>query len=643
METPISQVLYEAGQKIATSSESLADALNETLNQLLPWPFHATKGSVRDAGGQTTNGFATVIQTTTSQSDTDDEIINADNVACVIDVVESIGVEEFHNAYERIACVKRLKKTPLPPNLGIACTTVTLGIIIAREAEVPIQLLAEKLDHLNSQHEDSERTDMVVVLTKGIINYAVQFPGEGIAGDFLPPAEDALTNYTPPIYVLVLVRPTGLFSFNKMYSFLLGYLAFVYPGVQLLEWNKILEGTPDGAIIISGYQYNLAGKLMSVPPEYFNDRYIPPRPFLIEDQRGELLSALQFLPWQDGGVVLLKGKLPLNALLIFLGKDALERGGVVNIPDGQISYVLPIAQADFVKMLQCIQRQSNMNVRQDPSTVVIQKMMEEGTRSPFIARLYFGVLRLRDVVFTDYAEREKFDTPYSKVMEALLSSRSASRTISSLVADHFSKLVAGEIGHLRGHNIYVDTSIDEELRKELGTFLNSSVRALKNGMQSVTKALGMDIGFLFKKQPAFQDGIRKLEESGDRQLAGYLRETRVWSERLLRSRNALEHEKWTLPVVKYSEHKGGILGEEPEISEQKVSDFVTLVFDRLICFVEEITVHCLEAHMPTEITISEIELSTRESSVPLRFQLALKDDGVATWRLQPHQNPFEDT
>jgi hypothetical protein len=30
----------------------------------------------------------------------------------------------------------------------------------------------------------------------------------------------------------------------------------------------------------------------------------------IEDQKGELLSMIEFLPWQDGGALLLKGKLP---------------------------------------------------------------------------------------------------------------------------------------------------------------------------------------------------------------------------------------------------------------------------------------------------------------------------------------------
>lgn len=642
-EASISQVVHDAGQKLAVSTGSLADALNQRLNQLLTWPFRATKGFARDAEGQKTDIFGTVIYTASqSQPTPEPSNFDADNVACVIDIDESLDVEKLRAAYERIARAKRLRKTLSPNVPGVPLTTVTLGIIFAREAAVPIESLAEELGHLNRQHPDREWTDMVVVLSKGIINYAVQFPGESVNGDFLPPAEGASALYSPPIYVIIVVRPTGQFTFNKMCSFLMAHLKIFSPGANLPNWDRILEGTPKEAMTLTGYQYNLSGKLVPVPRQFYNDQYIPLRPFLIEDQQGNLLSTLQFLPWQDGGVVLLKGKLPLDGLLIFLGKNVLERGGIVNRTDGQISYVLPITQADFLQMLQSIQRQSNMVVKLDPSKFVLQKMMDEGSSSPFIARLYLGILRLRDVVFPDYAKRDIFDKPYEPVMEALLNTRSASQEIAQLVADHFSELAKGEIGQLRGHTIYIEKPIDKELRKEVETFLNSAVRALKQGMQEVTKALGKDIGFLFKKQNAFEDGIRKLEKD-DRHFAAYLRETRKWSERLINSRNAIEHEGSILPKVRYTEVSGIIHADEPEISGQKVSDFVKFIMDRLICFVEEVTAHCLAARMPAGITVTEIPLFQRESDMPLRFHVTLPNGGMPIWNIAYHQCSFEET
>lgn len=642
MKTSISQVVYNAGQKLTESTDNLSDTLIQTLNRLLAWPFRVTNGFARDTEGQKTEIFGTIIYTAQqSQPTPEPSNFYVDNVACVIDVYECLDVEKLSAAYERIACTKRLKKTLSPKVPSVPLTTVTLGIIFTRNATVPIETLAKELDRLNRQHPDREWTNMVVVLSKGIINYTVQFPGENAMGDFLPPSESASERYSPPIYVTIVVRPTGRFTFNKMCSFLLAHLMIFSPGANLPNWGQVLEGTPKEGITVTSYQYNLLGKLMPVPRQFYNDRYIPPRPFLIEDQQGNLLSTLQFLPWQDGGVVLLKGKLPLDGLLIFLGKNTLERGGIVKRADSQISYVLPITQTDFMQMLQRIQRQSNMVVKLDPSKFVVQKLADEGTSSPFIARLYLGNLRLRDVVFLDYAKRDIFDKPYHLIMETMLNTRSTSQEIVQLVVDHFSKLAKGEVGQLRGHTIYIEKPIDKQLRKEVETFLNSAVRALKQGMQEVTKALGIDIGFLFKKQSAFEDGVRILEKD-DPHLAAYLRETRQWSEQLINSRNTMEHEVWILPKVRYTEVSGTIRADEPEISGQKVSDFVKFFMDRLSCFVEEVTAHCLKVRMPAGITVTEIPLFQRESDMPLRFQVTLTNGGLPIWNIAYHQSSFEE-
>jgi hypothetical protein len=643
MEASISKIVYEDGQKLAASTESLSDALKMALNQLVGWPFQASSGFVSDSEGQMTDEFGTLIYTVTQlQPSTKPPRFNANNVACVIDIYENIDLERLHVAYKKIACAKRLKKTISPNVPGVPYTTVTLGIIFARDANLPIESLAEEINRLNRQYPDCEWTDMVVVLSKGTINYAVQFPGENVIGDFLPPAEGASERFSAPVYVITIIRPTREFTFNKMCAYIVAHLMIFSPGAKLPNWNKILEDTPKEGMVISGYQYNLSGKLMPVPRQFYNDRYIPPRPFLIEDQRGNLLSTLQFIPWQDGGVVLLKGKLPLEGLLVFLGKKTLDRGGIVRRDDGQISYVLPITQADFMEMLRRIQKQTNMVVKLDPTKIFVQKMADEGSSSPFMARLYLGNLRLRDVVFPGDNTREIFDKPYHFVMETMLNTRITSQKIIQLLADHHSKLTKGEIVRLRGLSIHIDKPIDKELRKEVETFLNSAVRALKHGMQEVVKVLQFNIGFLFKKQSTFENGIRILEKD-DPHLATYLKAARMWSELLIKSRNAIEHEGWMLPKVRYVEVSGIIRADEPEIANQKVSDFVEFIMDRLICFVEEVTAHCLKMRMPMGISITEIPLPQREAKIPQRFQVTLTNGGMPIWDITYHQSSFEDT
>ena len=207
-----------AGARILSSPEGVGDALIAALNQQLPWPFRATTGAVRDLDGAETGIWGTVISTSGSKEEPTSATIGADNAACVIDVHDNLDIEALRAGYERVATAKRLRKSAAANLPGVVMTTVTLGVILARDTAIPLEHLAEELDRLNCQHPDREWTDMVVVLSKGIINYAVQFPGEGLTGDFLPPAEGALERYSPPIYVVIVAKPTGRFTFNKMCS-----------------------------------------------------------------------------------------------------------------------------------------------------------------------------------------------------------------------------------------------------------------------------------------------------------------------------------------------------------------------------------------------------------------------------------------
>jgi hypothetical protein len=641
------QEVCEAGQEVAAATGAdLSDILNGALGRFLGWPLRVTSGCVVDREGIKTETFASVIYAAPEGSAVQNpDAIPSDAVGAIIDACETMDLEKFRAAYRRIAQAKRLKKTAAPHLNGIPITTVTLGIIFAQRLALPLEHFVEELERLNTQTPSREWPDMVVVALTGVINYAVQFPGESVSGDFLPPAEGAPANYTPPMYVIIVMRPTGAYTFNKMIAFLIGHLAIFSPGAKLPNWSHILEGVPRVAVTSSGYQYNLSGDLLPVPRQFYNDRYLPPLPMRIEDRQGNLLSTIQFLPWQEGGTILLKGKLPLEGLLVFLGldKEARMRAGVVKRPsDTQISYVLPIQRAHFHEMLARIQRRSNMVVRSDQTKLVIQKLGEEGTRSPFIARVFMGLLRLRDMVYPDPAKRDQFDKSYDLVISSLLNARTTAREIVELWDEHVRKVTSGEIARLEGKALHIDENIDKELGKQVESFLNTAARVLKQGMQSLARELQINIGFLFKKPSTYEVGIAVLQKT-DPHLADYLRQVRVWSERLMESRNAIEHKGWMLPRIMYSPVGSGIRADEPLISDQPVSEFVKFIFDRLACFVEEFTVHCLQRRLPEGITFTEIGLADRLAEVPERFRVTLSSGGLPAWRITYHLSSFETT
>jgi len=640
LEISISEAVHAAGQELAASTTGLADGLNQALNRFLGRAYEASKACVADAEGQKTEVFDSVIHLASPSQTTPQRLtLPADNVACVINLDDTLDADKLEIAYERIAGAKRLKKTPLRNGPGTPLTNATLGIVFARDTVVPIESLAKILDCLNRQHPDYEWPDMIVVLRKGVINYMVQFPGENPAGDFVLPSHGATACKRPPLYVILGIRPTSDFSFNKMCSFIMAHLKVFSPGVELPDWSRMLEGMPEAVIIGPGYQYNLNGDLVPVPQEFRNDRYIPPRPFLIEDQTGHILGALQLLPWQDGGVMFLKGQFPIEPLFLFLRKDVRERANVVKRPGSQISYVLPINQADVVQMLQELQKQSNLRVKQDPSKFVFRKIRNEGTNSPFISRLFLSVLKLRETIFTDKADRRMFDKRYEPAIEAMVSARDASQAIAQLLADHHANLAQGKVAKVQGRALHVEAPIDNELRREVEVFLNSATRALKQGIQELTRFLGKEIGFLFKKQHAFEAGLEALKQS-DPQLSAYLRETRQWSEQLLKNRNAMEHEGWILPRMTYREASGVILAHEPEISGQSLSEFMKFMMDRIACFFEEVTTHCVAARLPPGLALTEIPPSERESDAPLRFRITPANGGMPIWTLVYHTSSF---
>ncbi|HEX9898183.1 MAG TPA: hypothetical protein VGC81_03100 [Candidatus Methylomirabilis sp.] len=643
----LSQQVCDAGQEVASATgPTLAAILNGVLERFLGWPFKATPGYATDRDGNSTATFASVIHTpSASAATTVPNAIPADTVAAVIDASESMDrLEEFRVTYRRVAQAKTLRKSPAPELESIPNTTVTLGIIFALRSALPLEEFAEELDRLNLQTPSQQWPDMVVVARTGTINYAVQFPGEQVSGDFLPPAEGAPAAYTPPIYVHIVMTPAGVYTFNKMLSFLIGHLAIFSPGSDLPNFAHILPGVPKHAVTVSGYQYDLSGHLLPVPRHLYNDRHVPRLPIRIEDQEGNLLSTIRFLPWQDGGAILLKGLLPLAPFLLLLGEVALQpRSGIVKRPDAQISYVLPITQTHFEQMLARIHQQTNMVVRSDPTKFVFRKFADEGSQSPFMARMLMGILRLRDAACPQPAARDRFDNSYEFVFSAVLNARAAAQQIIHMWEDHVRRVASGEVARVQGNTIHIDESIDKELRKGIEDFLNAAVRAIKQGTQSLARDLQADIGFLFQGGASFERGLAALQTTNPL-LAEYLRQTRiVWSEDLMESRNAIEHKGWILPQVTYSDTGNGIRAGEPPVRGRPVSEFVRFMLDRLACFVEEITAHCLQRQMPGGITITEIALAHRVPEAPERFRVTLANGGMPTWSIVFHTSSFDET
>jgi len=647
MANPISDQLRSSGHAIhsATPAE-VEDVLNRCVEATVRFPFRCSPGRLVDSSGQASQRFACVVHVErVAGSGTKIGDIPVENACAIIDFIEELDVEGLREAHQRSLVVKKLQRTELPSINSTPVADGTVCIIYARHASVPIDLLAEEFSRLNERLEHSEWVDMIAISETAVVSYGCQFAGRSDMGSVMPPSKGAKLKYSPAWYIIPAMQATREGTFNKVASHIAGYTVFFVPGTLVPEFRDMQTDVGKTVITLAPYQYNVAGDLCLVPPEHYVGRLLPSRPFLVEAAKSkELLATLTYIPWQDGGVILLRGKLPLEGLLIFLGREALMRGGVVQSgPHSQDSYVLPITQADFQVMMERLCKQSNMVVRQVKPKYVMEKVADEGTTSPFMARMFMGMLRLRYAAFPKDKEREEFDKALDAALTPLMSARIAAEELFKLWNTHMADIALGRCVRITADGLEIVGDFHRSFRREVDSFLYDAAKALKEGTQKAGKVAGKDIGFLFQKQSAYQKGLEAFR-STDPALAEYIEKTRDrWSERLINARNNLDHGGWTLPKAQYEVRNGTqIVAHPPVIDGTPAAEFVAHMLDRLSCFIEEFLTHCFQARLPSGAEITEIPVQVRVPQAPQRFQLTLRIGGLPAWRLIYLDRHFEE-
>lgn len=623
-------------EQTSKAGVEVSAALNAVLSELLTWPYCVGPVSIQELESVGDPIFQSAVYTRTAGESSEGIVsVAARNVACVFHTAQDLSPDELKTGYHRIGAVKSLRG-PSPAANNYPLNDTPLGVIFCVSSATSLETTAESMMRLNKTAPSTKWPDMVVVMEKGTLNYAMQFEGDRIKGDFLLPNTTEFP--VMPMYVHVFARALGLRSLNRLFSFLFLHLQTFSPGVKLPN-EEAVKGISTIGMNLGGYQFNLKRELVPVPDEMRSDRGAGLRnlPFRIESRAGKLLSHVQFIPWQEGGAVRIIGNMPLESVLIFLG-PVMQQAQIIQQENARISSVLPITRNDFLAALKKFQAQSNIIVKPEQPAWIVSKIADEGSSSPFMARLFMTVTHLRDQAFSDKKDRDAFDKPYETTLTALSDARTTVKETHQLLKNHRAGVSSGVAARLVGRAIHVD-GVDRELRKHTADFVISAARSLKNGMQGLAKILGLDIGFFFKDQNQFEKGLAKMSRTHP-ELADYLRAARTWAEKLNLLRNEIEHEGWLLSRAGYREIGDKVEMIEPEIEGQPVSQFCEHMLDRLCCFVEEVTVYGLRTKMDPLLSVTEIPLAHRDPSVPERFRPVLSEGGSLLWKLVYHTTSF---
>jgi len=275
----------------------------------------------------------------------------------------------------------------------------------------------------------------------------------------------------------------------------------------------------------------------------------------------------------------------------------------------------------------------------------IQKVRNEGSSELFTARLWLGILEIRDQALqfgsdNPVSARDSFDRNYKPVLDALETLRTAARNIQSLIVEHRQKVEAGEIVSFQPNAVAISESIETELRDTVSTFLNAGARALK-GMQPLLDRFQISIGCLFMKETNFQKGLEKLRRNGQAPVADYLSAVRTsWSEQFMERRNALEHQGWCPSPVEYRVSDKRIAMIEPDIDGTFVSAYVNRISNRIIGFVEDLIAYAFSTMLPDPVILIEELATERDSERPTRFQVSLAGNDRTPWLLQYDDQGF---
>ena len=643
---PLEKIIRAAGEAVISApADHVGAALLAQLQQLVPTPYRIETGIVVDSEGRRTEPLSVLICVGGQLvgADVGRAMVPTESVAAAFDVTHTLDLNGLAAAYSRVAAAKALKKTmPAPGNQTIE---PTLGLVFAVDATVPLEDLAAELERLNARTPSDYWPDAVVIAAKGQIGYMMQWVGDmSELGMLLPPSPGASRKTAFPYYAVLMISASGAGTFNLAMHMLFAQLVRWSPGSALPEYASILDGVPRQGLIWTGYQHNLVGELRPVPRECYNDRALPPKSVALFPRGAkEPLADICFIPWQDGGVVLLQGKLPLEGMLVFLGgiidNEAMRNIHTMTRNELQISSVLPIKARQFEMMLRNIQQRGGVDVRPNQGQFVVQKFADEGSTSPFMARIFYAPMKMADALDGD---RKPFLKAHRILMTTLMEIRDTAKDVAKTWKDHSRKIDEGSIVERHGLHIRITENVDRKLGRLVSEFLTSATRSFKERMQQTARTLGIEIGLLYQKQAAFDRGVADLEKT-DRALTDYLREARKWGDCLVVTRNNLDHGDWTLQSAAVADVGGRVVVTEPMIDGTPVTKWVTNMTDRILCFVEDVIAHGIQKRLGEGITLAEVPVAQRASEMPLRFQNTITGSGLPAWQIRYHASRFDET
>ncbi|MEY2511119.1 MAG: hypothetical protein QOE26_1882 [Verrucomicrobiota bacterium] len=282
------------------------------------------------------------------------QILPRDNVAAVIEVKSKLNKAELTDAAEKIAAIKTMKATPIcgadqPVTFSELITTGVLGCVFAFDSYTSLETLAENLQEINESRDHAHWIDLVAILDKGCIGYALQAL---LQEDFIgwlagPPGDDFLI---PPFYVHLVQAPLNERTLHSFFIRLMSHLMF-FRKISAIDLSAL---SPFSVQTLQGYQYNLGRQLVRAEKSHQTGSFqLPKTRFnLYSASDKKYVGQVCFLPWQDGAVLTFSTLCDPSPLFAVFLKQLKARGQLLSSKVSNatlwISTVLLMTEQQFI-------------------------------------------------------------------------------------------------------------------------------------------------------------------------------------------------------------------------------------------------------------------------------------------------------
>jgi hypothetical protein len=263
----------------------------------------------------------------------------------------------------------------------------------------------------------------------------------------------------------------------------------------------------------------------------------------------------------------------------------------------------------------------------------LRKVSDEGSTSPFVARIFMASFEYRDLLadsrFTEQERtraREVFDRKFTPLLDAAQSTRDAARDVISLVTIHRINIASKRIVKIHYNQYDILETIDIPLGQAVDKVIIQGTIAIKTGLQSLlANFFDLKIGFVFQRTKQFESGISNLRKAGEDDFAEYLVKVReTWIADLMNLRNQREHEGQRLESVHYGLIDSTSVGVIfPSVLNIPVDQFARYTANRVLLFIENTLAYGFQRMVGRihPIGLAEIPPEQRDPSDPQRFRL----------------------